>query len=343
MVSGRGGEGRSRAGVLFRLLVVVAGVVMLTTPGRPVRAEGPAAASSPPAAVSVNVRPTKPIKVMTQNVCAEKCPELAPWSTRSTRVAAEVAKEAPQVFVAQETTQSARLRTLSTKLKAEGYQHVAGAGGRNVWVRSSQVTTVKTGVMKVQATGGGDCYNPVTGAAKTLKTGKVQYVPWVLAARAGSDSTYLVVDVHLSAADCKVTERHRVSEIKQIVKRAGARADAAGATLVMAGDYNSYASGSASKSIDSDSYRYGVFAALRRAGYDSAVLTSTSLAGHPATAHSYMRMPGDHRNLGVNRQFDHIVTSLDSTVTSYRLGAWAKTSQRASDHRYVTATVEAIP
>lgn len=333
-------------GILGASLLGVAtvGALTLSSNGSLARDAGNVNSTSKVNLVSSSTPPVeeKEITVMTYNVCAGFCPSLAPWKTRAKTIAQDVAEESPDVLVTQETGGwSTDVQILREELEAVGYKIVPGGGyGRYLWVKDG-VSVLDSGLWRIQAKGAGNCYHPLTGKKTRLKSGKVQYFPYATVLANGNKVT--VAGVHLSASDCSVTDKHREYEAVTVYNKLKVEIRKHNSSPIIAGDFNSYARyAKDSKSVSSNKYRYRVFKALGRGNMVSAYeyTPAVRVVGNAKGSHSYVDPPSIRRNLGQNRQFDHVVISKGmSSSKRYSLGPLRSASTRTSDHRYVSVVV----
>ena len=260
------------------------------------------------------------IRVATYNICAQYCPGLASFSTRSSQIVSAVEAYDPDVFFVQEAGRASyEVKTLRSKLR--NYTMIKGSNARYIFMRKSTMTTYSVTGSKLSS--------GVTTVRATSRS-KLQYVPYHLLRRKNSRFYLLAVNLHLTALDGPGSDSAREAEMKQIWSKMSTRERAY--PTVFGGDLNSLSRNPNNiVNCDSDIYRSRVSAFLRARGYEDAVFKTT--VGTSRSANTYNPSRSDTRNFCTYFQLDHLFTG-----NRVRIGNFIVVRHSSySDHNMIVA------
>lgn len=271
----------------------------------------------------------------TYNVCAAKCPGLAPWSAQSRKIVTLLHASRPDVIGINELDLSRPNRALfDRRMKQRNYVRTAGSGGRYLYVNTRTMTSLDG-----------------TGTARLPSRSLVLRAHSRAPARGGAIGTFrhkktgalfIVADVHLTALDTRSRDIWRLTEIKQAMRMVNShKAKHPRAHTVLLGDFNSL--GHRNTRAHSDSNRFRVNEHLRSRGYRDGRLKARSRKN--STASSINQVPKDRRRFPRAFQLDRFFVEPAVTVNKWSLANRGSNSYKKqySDHDmiYMSATFPA--
>ena len=279
--------------------------------------------SAPRASLAEAVPNAATTRVLSYNVCAERCPGLAPWSgDRVHKVSASIKRVQPDVAVVLEAgRRTHEVRELRAALSPE-YLLAAGTKARYIFYRASTMS-------------------PVSGAGGTLSVratarSKITAVPFQTLRNNVTGVKLLIVGIHLTALDGLGSDLARQAEMRQIL--AWHRSQRTDIPTVFAGDFNSYTQ-KPDLRYDSDEQRWRVHELLevnrfRDAGENATVASN-------ALHNSINPIPADRRDFGPGRHLDHLYVGADLTIAAWVLvNRDVPYAEQFSDHDFIFADLE---
>lgn len=281
------------------------------------------ALSSPAAAASTT------IKVATYNVCAEKCPKLVTWSTRSARVVASIADQKPDVVLIQEAgTSDYHARILKKRMATAGYAAATGTHARYLFYRTRTMTKYSTSGTRLD---GG------TTTVRGTTTSRLQYVPWHVLRKRGTASYTLFVDLHLTVGKSDALDLVRLAELKKVWAKLAGRLSKS--PIIWGGDLNSLAEDADPKTKRCGSWelRWRVDAYLQSKAHLDAVFKAATLLTPPISTVNHDPTRETYECAG--QQIDHLYSDSRLGVSTWRtVNRNVAYKDQFSDHDMVVAT-----